>query len=489
MSETTTTPALSVHERTESTSTPAVRRLENCIVALALLASAVAAWIHIHSAGIWYDETVTLLMTAGHPVPDIALGPSLFKPTANLAKVLHSLYIWDVHPPLYFLILSVWRVVLGPSIEVARLLSLFCTLGTLAVLYRYAIDLQLRWPSIPVVIYALSGAALRYAYNARPYAFVTLLIVSSLLLARRRSNWTPLAAAACVATHYFSALLIGPILLFECLSAWDTVRRWAVRTLGVFAALCLPVLPFLLRQNGMRPLQYAGFGILRKEIAALVTGAVSGALPSTMLWPAWHWALLFAGLCAAIGGVLALRRKQFTLPLTYVFFITGFLLLALVTHKSIIKMPRDYYLGIAAPIFALLLAYGVSAFPAAIPVLGGVLLAGTMTATPMMPTVDYRTAAREIRSECRDCIVLVGKGSGGIIPATVFYDSGGLQMRVLTPADTPVSVVQAIGANRPIYFIPSNEPDSANAEKQFLAAYSAQPRGEFFKVDLPNPKP
>jgi len=468
-----------------------VRRLENWLVAITLLAVAVVGWLHIHSASIWYDETVTLLMTAGHPVPDLSLGKDLFKPTANLVKVVRSLYVYDVHPPFYFLLLSLWRSAFGASIETARLLSLVFTLGTLLVLYFYAIDLRLRWPSIPVVIYALSGAALRYAYNARPYALVTLLVLSTLYLARRRSNWTPLVAAACVATHYFSAILIGSILLIEWILAWQTARAWVIRSFCVFTALCLPVLPFVAHQAGGRPYQYRGFGILRKEISALITGAVSGALPSTTLWPAWHWALLFAGLCAIAGGIWAVRHKQFTLPLTYVMFIAGFFLLAVITHKSIIKMPRDYYLGIAAPIFALLESYAVCAFPMALPVLGAVLLTGTITAAPMMPTTDYRAVAREIRSECNNCVVLVGNGSGGIIASTVFYDGQDLPVRVLAPTDTPRSIAQSVGVGHPIFFIPSNEPDSesAVAEKQFLNAFSSEPHDQFFKVDLSPPKP
>jgi hypothetical protein len=484
--DTTLTPQIEASSPSSSTA----RQIQNWIVAITLLGTAVVGWLHIHSFSIWYDETVTLLMTSGHPVPDLALGADLFKPTANLPKVIRSLYNFDVHPPVYFLLLSLWRTSFGASIVTARLLSLLFTLGTLLVLYLYAIDLRLRWPSVPVVIYALSAAALRYAYNARPYALVTLLVISTLYLARRRSNWTPLVAAICVATHYFSALLIGSILLVEFLQGWNTARRWVIRTACIFAALCLPVLPFLARQSGARPSQYHGFGMLRKEISALVTGAIAGALPSTTLWPAWHWALFFAALCALVGAVRALRHKQFTLPLAYAMFIAGFLLLAIVTHKSIIQMPRDYYLGIAAPIFSLLLACAVCAFPIALPVLAAILLIGTATSAPMLPTTDYRSITREIRSQCNNCVLLVGNGSGGIIPATVLYDSDDLQVRALMPGDTPQQIALSIGANRPVYFIPSNEPDSASAdaEKQFLNAFYSQPHGQFFKVDLSAPK-
>jgi Dolichyl-phosphate-mannose-protein mannosyltransferase len=202
------------------------RPIENWIVLATLVASAVVAWWHIRSVTIWYDEAITLLTTSGHAIPDWSLGMQQFKPSADLPKILSDLYKYDVHPPLYFWTLAIWRVLFGGSLDVARALSALFTLGSLALLYRYAIEVGIRWPSVPVVIYALSAAGLRYAYNARPYAMATFLIVLTLYLAHRKSKWTGICAAACVATHYFAALCVGPIVAIGCLLCWKTNRRW-----------------------------------------------------------------------------------------------------------------------------------------------------------------------------------------------------------------------------------------------------------------------
>ncbi len=173
------------------TALPRPQPIENWIVVLTIVASAVVAWLHIRSGSIWYDEALTLLMTSGRAtLGDWSLGMGQFKPTANLLKILSQLYTYDVHPPLYFWLLAIWRVLLGSSLEVARMFSAFFTLATLALVYRYAVGLGLRWPCVPVVVYAASAAGLRYAYNARPYAMATFLIILTLYLAHRKSRWT-----------------------------------------------------------------------------------------------------------------------------------------------------------------------------------------------------------------------------------------------------------------------------------------------------------
>src|SRR5271165_5354580 len=119
-----------------------------------------------------------------------------------------------------------------------------------------------------------SAAGLRYAYNARPYAMATFLIVLTLLLARRRSRWTGICAAACVATHYFAALCVGPILAVECLTSWKADRRWSVWTALSFAAFCSPLMLLVTRHVGARPHQFPGFGVFRKEVDALLFAAL-----------------------------------------------------------------------------------------------------------------------------------------------------------------------------------------------------------------------
>jgi hypothetical protein len=475
--------------RTDSVSPPppkiAARAhpIENWIVAAVIVASVVVAGIHIGSTSIWYDEAITLLTTSGHATPDWPLGLLQFKPTANLVKILAQLYTDDVHPPLYFWTLAIWRVLFGGSLEVARWMSTLFALATLGMLYRYSIEIGMRWPSLPVIIYAVSAVGLRYAYNARPYAMATFLIVLTLFLAHRKSRWTGICAAACVATHYFAALCVAPIVATECMLCWKTNRRCGLWTALSFIAFCAPLTILVAHHMSARPHQFPVFGIFHKEVHALVRGAVEGAMPYTPLWRHSNLALLVAALFPTAGGVWAIRRRLFTLPFTYATFLCGFLFLAIATHKSIERMPNGYYLGIGAPLLVLLIAYGVNAVPLASPLLAFALVVGTVMATPMMPTIDYRAMLGHIRSECDHCAVLAGYGYGGAVPACTLYEAKGLEVFLLRKRDTPDEVVQRIGIGRIIYLIPSNDPPTMQVEREFVQSFPSAPGDGYFKID------
>jgi hypothetical protein len=461
------------------------RRAENWVVAVVIGASAIAAWLHIRSTTIWYDEAITMLTTSGHARPDWSLGMEQFKPTANLIQILSDLYTRDVHPPIYFWTLAIWRVLFGGSLEVARVMSALFILATLGLLYRYSIEARMRWPWAPIIIYALSGAGLRYAYNARPYAMATFLVVLTLFLAHCKSKWAGICAGACVATHYFAGLCVGPIIVIECLTNWKTERRWVLWTAFSFGASCAPLTLLVTKHMGARPGQFPVFGVFRKEVYTLLTGAIEGAMPSTTLWPEWHLALLLGALIAVVGGIWAIRRKVFVLPLAYAAFLCGFLLLSVVTHKSISKMPADYYLGIGAPLLALLFTYGVTAIPLTIPVLAFALVAGTATAAPMMPSVDYRTITKQIRLECDHCAVLAPDGYPSAVPACLVYESKGtLDVFPFTKQDTPDELMQRIGRGRTIYVVQAHdEPALIPFERELVESLPSVNKDGYFKID------
>src|SRR5215469_16113919 len=111
---------LRASDRTKSATWPHLA--EPFVVLLLIVGTAVAAWVHLRSSSIWYDEAVTLLTTTGHAKLEWSRGLSQFTPTTNLGKILIDLYHRDVHPPLYFWTLALWRILLGASLEVARAL-------------------------------------------------------------------------------------------------------------------------------------------------------------------------------------------------------------------------------------------------------------------------------------------------------------------------------------------------------------------------------
>jgi Dolichyl-phosphate-mannose-protein mannosyltransferase len=461
------------------------RPIENWAIAAIVVASAVVAWVHIRATTIWYDEALTLLISSGHGMLEWSLGMQQFKPTANLLRILTELYKFDVHPPLYFWTLALWRVVFGASLEAARAMSLVFTLGTLLLLYRYGMAVGMRWASFPVIIYAVSAAGLRYAYNARPYAMATFLIVLTLFLARQRSRWTGVCAAACVASHYFGALCVGPVLAVECWLSWKTDRRWSVWTAFSFAAFCSPLVLLVTKHVGARPHQFPGFGNFRNEVDALLFAAMKGAMPGATIARAWRVALAIGGVFAGAGSLWALRRKLATVPLAYAGFLCGFLLLSMVTHKSIAKMPNDYYLGIGAPLLALLMGYGASAYPLASPLLAAALVAGTVTTTPMMmPPSNYRTMLNHIRGECEHCALVAG---GTAVPACLLYEARGLDVFLLNKKDTAEGVAQRVGAGRTMYLFPDPDSDATTKiEKEIVSAFPSVAEEGYFKITTPS---
>jgi hypothetical protein len=471
------------------------RPLQNWIVVATILVSAFVACWHIQTVTIWYDEAITLLTASGHAAPDWSLGMQQFKPTANLLKIFVDLYKYDVHPPLYFLTLAFWRVLFGSSLEVARSLSLLFTLATLVLLYRYVIAVGLRWPSVPVVLCGVSAASLRYAYNARPYAMATFLIVLTLYLAHRKSPWTGICAAACVATHYFAALLVVPIVLIESFLYWKVNRPWVIRTLSSFTFLCAPLSVLMVHHTATRTSQFFGFGIFHAELHALLKAAVSGAVPSAwdspfwQRWRYWNVVLYVVALFVLAGELVAIRRRQFTLAFTYIAFLCLFLFVAMVTNKSIIDMPNVYYLGIGAPLLILLIAYGVEAVPLASPLLGAAILIAALTSTPIpiSSSPDYRSMVAHIRSECERCAIVAGLGSGRGIPACVLYEAGGHNVYQLGSTDEPSEFVRRIGSAEPIYLIPTSERTTRDVERRFVQSFASEPRVGYFKIDPSRP--
>ena len=92
-----------------------------------------------------YDEAYSIFLTAGHARPGWPAGVftagggrGLYAGHASFAGIAQDLRAGDVHPPLYFWLLEIWRGVFGPGWFTARLLSVGCGVAALAVLGRLA---------------------------------------------------------------------------------------------------------------------------------------------------------------------------------------------------------------------------------------------------------------------------------------------------------------------------------------------------------------
>jgi hypothetical protein len=155
-----------------------------------LAVSAAVRWPGIESRSIWYDEATTLLETAGNPRPSwpdtpfpAEAGQQLFKGSPALSQITEALRRTDIHPPVYYWLLSLWRRVVGFSLEAARAFSLICSVGTILALYLLLWAGRIEQPFVPVLVYALSTGGVYVAQEARSYALTSLLIVAGGLFA------------------------------------------------------------------------------------------------------------------------------------------------------------------------------------------------------------------------------------------------------------------------------------------------------------------
>jgi uncharacterized membrane protein len=213
------------------------------LFALLLVTGVVLYFLRLDAHSFWIDE----LWTAA------ASDPAL-----PFRRWMTEWVLPDVHPPLYLLLVRVWREAFGDSESAMRLLSAVLSLGLVA-----SVPLVQRWMPVvrhPLALaawFACSSGVVLYAQEARPYALLLLLTTVATLLsvaiASRMDRGEPIfrpaltLAAVVVAeyTHYFGALvgagLFGALLLFTL--CWHRRHLWVVTVTGIGAGGVL--LPWL----------------------------------------------------------------------------------------------------------------------------------------------------------------------------------------------------------------------------------------------------
>src|ERR1035438_5700539 len=186
-----------------------------CAIVLCL-----AAWLR----GAEYDEQYTLFLTSGMPRPDwpvtvfpAGLAREIQAAHSGLAAIAHDLRVTDVHPPLYFWLVSLWREVLGHDFFAARLLSVVLGVGSLAltgVIARLA-----RLPPVWAMLLTLGCYGFTYtSVVARGFALAQLLLlggVACLLLGRRVWRFVLAGAlfGAATLSNYLALFAAGACLL------------------------------------------------------------------------------------------------------------------------------------------------------------------------------------------------------------------------------------------------------------------------------------
>jgi hypothetical protein len=280
-----------------------------------------AAWLRSAE----YDEQYTLFLTGRVARP-------LWPPNAITAIEVRGMQVaeqgpaatardlrtTDVHPPLYFWMISAWRRLLGNSVFVARLASVLCSMATL-----YFVRLIARAAAIPAVpAMLLTIGCYGFVYTgtiARGFALAQMLSVAGVaLLADGRGRPRRMLTAgallgAATFTNYLAAFV-------GCAGVLHTLRR----TPMAFAAVCtgfvawLPAdLWFFLAQRHSRSGQFEAFEPLAviARLARYTVANVFGGLP---LYAAGVTRLLVAAAVSILFllgmGAIACRWRSLGMP-------------------------------------------------------------------------------------------------------------------------------------------------------------------------------
>ena len=220
----------------------------------------------VYQQSLWVDELFSLAMATGHSLehpadqadpaqgdyvelPDPAPPGEYSRyfdhdsPPASLGRVLRAVFLSETSPPLYFLLLYPWTLVLGTGDAALRWFSVVWALACLPLLWSLARQLggrSAQWPAC--ILFTFSPVCVYYSTEGRMYSLVWFWAVSSVWLGLdlRRKGWRPwsfllwvAAGALGLLTHYFFAFVWAAALAWLLFTP-GRFPRW-----GLLAGVCL----------------------------------------------------------------------------------------------------------------------------------------------------------------------------------------------------------------------------------------------------------
>ncbi len=224
---------------------------------------------------------------------------------------------YEVHPPLYYSLASLWVQAFGMSLGAYRALGMLAGVLTLPVLWRIGAalaerlgDTSKRLPATLMAFGAVSPMLAQMAREVRPYPLIILVYALGLLLVLRMAQgqrgWRTAAYLTCLILllwlHTLGALFAGSLALALLILTWQP--DWRTRDWGAFVALHIaaglawaPAVAILVYQaSAWVSSTWLGFNFAQLPRALATTYGV----------PGWFAALFGSALLAI--GVYSLRR-------------------------------------------------------------------------------------------------------------------------------------------------------------------------------------
>lgn len=258
-----------------------------------------AAWLR----GAEYDEQYTLFLTAGTARPDwpqtafpAGLVAAVQAGHATFGGIALDLRATDVHPPLYFWAVALWRQAFGPTLLAARMLSVLCGVMSLGLAGEIARRCSVR----PALAMLLTLGCYGFVYTnaiARGFALAEVLTLGGVALLMRRQG---LLAGIC----FGAAGCCNYLAVFVAAAGTLVIGAWS----SALAALPFLALDgwFFVAQHGARAGQFPPFKVWPslRRLADYQSAAVFGGLP---LYADGFWRVAIMGGVALLSAALAVR--------------------------------------------------------------------------------------------------------------------------------------------------------------------------------------
>ncbi len=424
----------------------------------------------VYNRAIWYDEAITLLETAGNAAPSWSAHPApaadqkeLLVGSPTLAEVAAGLRDTDVHPPVYYGLLSIWRQVAGESIETARLFSVFWSTASVILLYLLLRAFGFSRPFWPSLVYSLSSGAVHYGHEARNYSLAMFFVMLAVFLAyffeqidfhNRGQFWIfTVSIAACCGlafqTNYLTVFSISVLFLWCLVWAPNKKRKYFVPTIILFAMFSLIGFKTFLSQLDARPNQFQKALDFGPELAKIIRANFELLWSPVASSSGIRWAVIGTVLVLLVLSVAYLKaarnavdKRLFTLMAGLAIAPSlGLLALDLIFSKNLGKSSYVLF-GVPAIVVLLTLAVGdrsqrtddesrwsagnlarIVAFM--VPFLVGLQLTGInfdLERTPEFAGSTLRSLARKIEASSPSPVVVIGAGHGRGDPASVIYE-------------------------------------------------------------------
>jgi 4-amino-4-deoxy-L-arabinose transferase-like glycosyltransferase len=407
------------------------QRVRGTLLILILLCSFALRLYRLDSQDIWWDE-----------------GRNIDVAERSLA-VIATAKEMDIHPPLYFYTLHLWMLGTGRSEFAVRFLSVFFSLLTISLFYRFGAAIsQISNPKsqIPNGLLAATVATFAPFYvseaqETRMYTMAIFLTTASayfLYRAWREGGWLlwtgyVLTSALSIYTHYSAGFILiaenAFLGLMVLVTVWrqgkwlKILRGWVLSQLGI-ALLCVPQMRITLRQYVAYENPTMGIPDLLSFLLQVWQGFSLG--PAVELIQATPFLagialILVLGLVIGLASITTrrLRPERFnSIPLIW---LCLWLALPILLYFYILRdrpffHPR--YIMLATPPYYLLLAYAIGQIWKRVPMVG--LLSIIFLLAAFVPAIqadyfdpagfgdDTRGLAHFIESQARESdIVLI----------------------------------------------------------------------------------